>query len=146
MLSSTSIGVSSSSVTRFPAGACRFFVWHATQLRSRMRLDVAEVFDVLDSLLEAHARLVLDVPLLAGLIVSLRGQAAACSSSGRTGVVRPGGGGLLERRRLLTVGVTAAAVVAHLAGPKLMPGLRHVEDHAVACRASGRSRRRRPEF
>ena len=46
-------------------------------------------------------------------------------------VVRLGGGGLLEQRRLLAVGVAAAAVVADLAGPNLVPGLGHVQHHAV---------------
>ena len=37
----------------------------------------------------------------------------------------------LKSGRLLAVGVAAAAVVADFAGPELVPGLGHVQHHAV---------------
>src|SRR5262249_28315722 len=46
-------------------------------------------------------------------------------------VIRLAGAGVFEEGRLLTVGVAATAVVADFAGPQLVPGLRHVEHHAV---------------
>src|SRR5262249_43346633 len=42
-----------------------------------------------------------------------------------------GGGGVLEEGRLLAVSVAAAAVVADFARTELVPGLRHVQHHAV---------------
>ena len=47
----------------------------------------------------------------------------------------------LERERQLAVRVAAAAVGAHLARPHLMPGLRHVQHHAVAIERLERERR-----
>ena len=47
------------------------------------------------------------------------------------GVVRFGGSGVFEQGRFLAMGMAAAAVVADFAGPKLVPGLCHVQDHAV---------------
>ncbi|MEO1085644.1 MAG: hypothetical protein AAFY88_15495, partial [Acidobacteriota bacterium] len=52
--------------------------------------------------------------------------------------VRPGevrtncGGSDREVQGLLGVGVAAAAIGAHFAGPDLVPGLGHIEHHAVA--------------
>src|SRR5262245_48989556 len=48
--------------------------------------------------------------------------------------------GVFEVERLLTVSVTAAAVVARLSRAHLVPGLRHVEDHAVAVEGLERER------
>src|SRR5438445_2375763 len=84
--------------------------------------DITEVFHVLDGLLEAQSRFVLDVPFLARLIVGLRGQERRLLRQIENGVIGSGGGSLCERSRLLAVGVAAAAVGAHLAWPQLMPG------------------------
>src|SRR5690606_254879 len=46
-------------------------------------------------------------------------------------IVRLAGQRLLERRGLLAVGVAAAAIGADLAGAELVPGLGHVQHHAV---------------
>src|SRR5262249_18514407 len=48
--------------------------------------------------------------------------------------------GLLEKGRFLAVGVTAAAVVANLAGTDLMPGLGHIEHEAMPVQRLKRER------
>src|SRR5262249_20635554 len=42
-----------------------------------------------------------------------------------------GGPGLVERRGFLAMGVASAAIVANFAWAKLMPGLGHIQNHAV---------------
>ena len=95
------------------------------------RLDVAVELDVLDALGELEAGAVGVVPLLAGAVVRLRGEQGSCRGQVPELVVGLGGGGFLEGGRLLAVGVAAAAVGADLAGPNLVPGLGHVQHHAV---------------
>src|SRR5262249_23505744 len=73
--------------------------------------DVAVEFDVFDPLLEAQAGLVLDVPLLAGLVLWLGGQQGSLRDGIEDCVVRLRRRGVLEERGLLAVCVTAAAVV-----------------------------------
>src|SRR5262245_61605890 len=90
------------------------------------RLDVPVELNVLCSFLEAQAGLVLDIPLLAGLIVLFRGQQGGVRDSIKDGISGLARRGVAEQRGLLAVGMTAAAVVADLAGPQLVPGLGHV--------------------
>ena len=52
------------------------------------RLDVAVELDVLDSLLEAQAGLVLDIPLLAGLVFLLGGQQGRMRDGIKNRIVR----------------------------------------------------------
>src|SRR5262249_1884186 len=80
------------------------------------RLDVAVVLHGLDGLVEAQARLVVDVPLATRLVAFLGGQQGRVPGQVEERVVAPGGSGLFEGRRLLAVGVAAAAVIANLAG------------------------------
>ena len=142
MLSSTSIRLSSSS-TRLPAGLVRLLRVAGDAAPLEDRLDVAVVLDVLDALLETQAGLVLDVPLLAGLIVLLAWSAAASASSGR----RPrnpawrrrcprtaSASGCGRGSRRSRCGFRRAAAGAR-SGPCSAP--------CRACRASGTSRPRR---
>src|SRR4051794_38767249 len=80
----------------------------ATPLENR--LDVAVIFDVEDGFCETQTGLVLDVPLLAGLIVFLGGQKRSLPGQIENLVIGPGSGGVLEVGRLLAVGVAAATV------------------------------------
>src|SRR4051812_17545140 len=86
----------------------------------------------------------LDIPLLAGLVFLLGGEQGRMRDGVEDGVVRFGRRGVAEQRRLLAMSVTAAAVVADLAWAYLVPGLSHVQHHAVLvqCLESERDVRR----
>src|ERR1051326_6469944 len=95
------------------------------------RLDVTMELDVLHALREAQTGFILGIPLLAGLVLLLAGQQGRVRDGIKDGIPLLGRRRVAEERWLLAVGVTAAAVVANLSGPELVPGLSHVQHHAV---------------
>src|SRR5262249_38058107 len=93
--------------------------------------DVAMILDILDARLVAKPGFVLDVPLAFRFVLRLCRQQRRLRGQVEDLVIAPRSLRSPERRWLLAVGVATAAVVSHFAWPKLMPGLGHVEDHAV---------------
>src|SRR5262249_27307732 len=95
------------------------------------RLDVTDIFDALDSSVEGQARFLARVPLFPRLVPGLRGQQRRLLGQVPDRVVLPACRGVFARRWFLAVGVAAPAVSADLPRTQLVPGLGHVEHHAL---------------